>query len=159
MDVLYAHWPDLSQGKELVWLAYVALSAFCLCFCARRRSYLGLTANSAILQLSTNLELTVVLSRWFQAIVVLIKKEIPATLVSTRPKISLWKNTSISSAKLLSRKSDVLVLFATTSLMMQPKLSLFLSCSHVLTIAIPSWLVSLSPWSANFRESKTMHVL
>ena len=45
-------------------------------------------------------------------------------------------------------------LFATTSLMMPPKLLLFLSYSHALTIATLSRLVSLSPWSANFRESK-----
>ena len=31
------------------------------------------------------------------------------------------------------------------------KLLLFLSYSHALTIAALSWLVSLSPWSANFR--------
>ena len=56
--------------------------------------------------------------------------------------------------KLLSWKSDVLVLFATTSLMMPRELLLFLSYSHALTIATLSWLVSLSRWSANFRESK-----
>ena len=39
---------------------------------------------------------------------------------------------------------------------MPPKLLLFLSYSHTLTIAILSWLVSLSPWLANFRESKTV---
>ena len=57
------------------------------------------------------------------------------TLVSTQTRFSLRKNTSISSAKLLSWKSDVLVLFATTSLMMPPKFLLFLSHSHALTIA------------------------
>ena len=45
----------------------------------------------------------------------------------------------------------VLVLFATTSLMMPRKLLLFHSCSHALTIATLSWLASLGPWSANFR--------
>ena len=35
--------------------------------------------------------------------------------------------------------------------MMPPKLLLFLSYSHALTIATLSWLVSLSPWAANFR--------
>ena len=48
-------------------------------------------------------------------------------------------------------ESDVLVLFTTTSLMMPQKLLLFLSCSHASTIATFSWLVSLGPWSANFR--------
>ena len=38
--------------------------------------------------------------------------------------------------------------------MMPPKLLPFLSYSHALTIATLSWLVSLSRWSANFRESK-----
>ena len=61
-----------------------------------------------------------------------------------------------SSTKLLSWKSDALVLFATTSPMMPPKLLLFLSYSHALTIATLSWLVSPTPWSANFRESKTV---
>ena len=58
--------------------------------------------------------------------------------------------------KLLSWKSNVSVLFATISLIVPPKLLLFLSYSHALTIATPSWLVSLSPWSANFSESKTV---
>ena len=66
-------------------------------------------------------------------------------------KDSLWKNTSISSAKLLSCKSEILVLFTSTSLMIPLKPFLFLSSSHALTIATLSWLVSLSPWSANFR--------
>ena len=35
--------------------------------------------------------------------------------------------------------------------MTPPKLLLFLSCSHASTIATFSWLVSLGPWSANFR--------
>ena len=48
-------------------------------------------------------------------------------------------------------ESNVLELFATTSLMMSPKLLLFLLYSHALTIATLSWLVSLRPWSANFR--------
>ena len=34
---------------------------------------------------------------------------------------------------------------------MPPKLLLFLSYSHALSIATLSWLVSLSPWSENFR--------
>ena len=37
---------------------------------------------------------------------------------------------------------------------MPPKLLLFLSYSHALTIEILSRLVSFSPWSADFRESK-----
>ena len=53
--------------------------------------------------------------------------------------------------KLLSWKSNVLVLFATISLIVPPKLLLFLSYSHALSIATLSWLVSLSPWSENFR--------
>ena len=73
------------------------------------------------------------------------------TLVSTLTRISLWKNTSISSAELLSWKPDVWVLFATTSLMMLRKLLLLLSYSQALTIATLSWLVSHSPWSAKFR--------
>ena len=72
---------------------------------------------------------------------------------------TLLKNTSISPAKLLAWKSDVFVPFATTSLMMPPKLLLFLLYSYALTIAIVSWLVSLSPWSANFRESKTVQLV
>ena len=36
------------------------------------------------------------------------------------------------------------------------KLLLFFWYSHALTIATLSWLVSLSPWLANFRESKTV---
>ena len=53
------------------------------------------------------------------------------------------KNTSTSSAKQLSWKSDVLVLFATTSLVMPPKLLLFLSYSHALTIATLGWSPSV----------------
>ena len=53
-------------------------------------------------------------------------------------------------------ESNVLELFATTSLMTPPKLLLFSLYFHALTIANLSWLVSLSPWSANFRESKTV---
>ena len=34
------------------------------------------------------------------------------------------------------------------------KLLLFLLYSHTLAIATLSWLVSSSPWSVNFRESK-----
>ena len=56
----------------------------------------------------------------------------------------------------ISWKSEVLVLFTTTSLVMAPKLLLFLSYSHTLTIATLSWLVFFSPWYANFRDSKTV---
>ena len=48
---------------------------------------------------------------------------------------------------------------STTSLMMPSKILLFLSYSHALTLATLSWLVSLSPWSANFRESKTVQLV
>ena len=34
---------------------------------------------------------------------------------------------------------------------MPPKLLLFLPYSHALTVATLSWLISLNPWSANFR--------
>ena len=37
-----------------------------------------------------------------------------------------------------------------------PRRLLFISNPHALTIATLSWLVSLSPWSVNFRESKTV---
>ena len=40
--------------------------------------------------------------------------------------------------------------------MMPPKLLLFLSYTYALTIANLTWLVSLSLWSANFRESRTV---
>ena len=75
-------------------------------------------------------------------------------------KDSLWKNPPISSAKLLSCKSAISVLFATTSLMIPLKPFLFLSSSHALTIATLSWLVSLSPWAANFRvQNNAAHLV
>ena len=43
--------------------------------------------------------------------------------------------------------------------MMPPKLSLLLSSSHSLTIATLSWLVSPSPWSANFRVQNSAALL
>ena len=63
--------------------------------------------------------------------------------------ISLWKSTSISSAKLLSWKSEVLVPFATTSLMMPRN-----SCCFSRTLT--HWLLQLSlGWSPSGHGRQT----